>query len=293
MERSDVSKYQRVQLLLLQYFDSVCKKHSWNYYLVFGSLLGAIRHKGFIPWDADIDVAMMRDEYEELLNFFIDNPSPDFFLDCWKTDPAHLSPHAILRIKGSHVHYSVNMSSRYKPVCDGIYIDIFPFDRVVSNDDHLKKQLKQIGIIHRIISLKAAPIYETTSTVSKMCKKAVSFLLSPITFRALHKREDVIMMRYNKADYCYVSNLTNPMIQKEGEIYPVECFGTPSTVLYEGLYVCAPSNPKQFLEIRYKDYMSLPPENERWSYLDKVVQAIDFGDSENVLGKYVTGIEQH
>ena len=73
MNRRDIARYQNVQLSLLKYFDGICKKQCWNYYMVFGTLLGAVRHKGFIPWDADIDVAMMREEYEKFIEYYINN----------------------------------------------------------------------------------------------------------------------------------------------------------------------------------------------------------------------------
>ena len=290
MDRSEIARYQNIQLSLLKYFDMVCKNNSWNYYMVFGTLLGAVRHKGFIPWDADIDVAMMRSDYEAFIDYYINNAHPDLFLECWKTDPAHLSPHAILRIKDSHVYYNIKSSSRYAQKYDGIYIDIFPIDAITENNKLLKKQLSQIRTIQRIISLKAAPIYEGTSDLSRVCKKIVSYILTPVSFRFLHRCEDAIMKNNNNKGYTSVSMLTNPEIQKEKEIYPVSCFGNPTLLAFEDEYFFAPSNYIQFVEIRYKDYMKLPPENERWGYLDKIVRKIDYGNSENLIQKCIESV---
>ena len=62
MDRAYIRKYQMAQLRILEYFDAVCRENRLTYFLVFGTLLGAVRHGGFIPWDADIDVAMYRED---------------------------------------------------------------------------------------------------------------------------------------------------------------------------------------------------------------------------------------
>ena len=201
MQRSKIRKYQLAQLELLKFFDNKCKEIGLDYYLVFGTLLGAVRHGGFIPWDADIDIAMFRDHYEKLKDYFLMQPVPELFYQHYETERNHLSPHAVLKIKGTHVYYNRQYLGKYKPRYDGIYIDIFPIDNVLPDESKQLRQSGQIAKIRRIVSLKAAPIYASqTSFVKRFGKRIVSTALAPISLRHLYGKVDLIMQKYNHVE---------------------------------------------------------------------------------------------
>ena len=114
------------ELDLLIEFDRICKKYSIRYFLVGGTLLGAIRHKGFIPWDDDIDVGIMREDYELFLKVCPKELHKDYQLCNWDNDNFPL-PFSKLRIKGTQL---IEESSMDTDINKGIYIDVFVFDKV-------------------------------------------------------------------------------------------------------------------------------------------------------------------
>ena len=122
----EMKKVWAVELDLLSEFQRVCKLHDLKYSVCGGTLLGAIRHKGFIPWDDDIDVMMMRDEYEKLCKLADEFKHPYFF-QTEETDPGSLRGHAQLR--NSETTGILKRELKFKrPFNQGVFIDIFPLD---------------------------------------------------------------------------------------------------------------------------------------------------------------------
>ena len=114
-----------VELDLLHELDRVCKKHGLTFFADSGTMLGAIRHKGFIPWDDDIDVAMMRDEYEQLCKIAGEEFSYPYFFQTEYTDHGTLRGHAQLRNSMTTAVLKDENHTQY-PFNQGIFIDIFP-----------------------------------------------------------------------------------------------------------------------------------------------------------------------
>lgn len=280
MERTEVRKYQLAQLELLKLFDGKCRELGLDYYLVFGTLLGAVRHQGFIPWDADVDVAMFRKDYEAIRSYFVSHPMPELFYDHYETEKNHLSPHAVLKVKGTHVFFSRQISSKYKPQYDGVYIDIFPIDNVLPDEAKQLAQSHRVAKIRRLVTLKAAPVYgEQTSTIKRIGKRMVSTMLAPLSFRHLYTKADRIMKKYDGMETEQVAILTDPRVFKK-QLFPRTVFGKPKTVCFENCSFMVPQNAEEFLAIRYGNYKELPPESERWRYVDEALKEVDYGNTE-------------
>lgn len=125
-----------VELDLLKQLDDFCQKHDLTYYLSGGSLLGAVRHKGYIPWDDDVDVMMYRKDFDKLCQL-ADFQEPYFF-QTNETDPGSMRGHAQLR--NSETTAILESERRYKyPFNQGIFIDIFPLDNVPDDLDERKE----------------------------------------------------------------------------------------------------------------------------------------------------------
>lgn len=280
MDRKDARRFQLSQLALLKRFDEITKKLDLDYYLVFGTLLGAVRHKGFIPWDPDIDVAMHRDQYEKLREYFTEQPEEDLFYEHYTNEPNHISPHAILKIKGTKIVYNIERSSRYPLQHDGIFIDIFPIDPVDEDKKKQQKQVARISKLKRLVVLKAAPTYgEKTSTLKRIGKTVVSLALSPVSLFKLNKDADDTMKLYDdQKNSRSVAILTDPHVF-EKQLFPRECFMTPKRLMFEDAEFSCPSDPDMFLTIRYGDYMKLPPEDQRWGYLENAIKSVDYGEN--------------
>ena len=124
-EGTQLRKHQLKMLEMLKYVDELCRKHDIPYYLSGGTLLGAVRHQGFIPWDDDLDIILMKKDFRRLLNVLRNEPSVDYVLQCHQTDPYYIAPYAKLRMKNTQIReWNENdIYYRYR----GIYIDIFFF----------------------------------------------------------------------------------------------------------------------------------------------------------------------
>lgn len=273
MDRNKVQLLQNAQLDILMYVHDVCSRLGISYFLMFGTLLGAIRHAGSIPWDADIDIAMFRDDYERLKQYFCENDHQRYFYSDYTTYKHHIAPHAILIDKKSHIEYSKKTQMKYAPAYDGIYIDIFPIDRTTSNRRLQQKQARSLMSVRQIINYKMAKFYEgKTTAVQKAAKQILSGLLKPFTLRFLGGCIDKIQRRYESCDSdCYVIPTDNTCFDR---IVSKDYYFPPRSVLFSGKQVFIPAKTEEILKQRYGNYMELPPEEERWSYLDHVISDV-------------------
>jgi lipopolysaccharide cholinephosphotransferase len=116
-----------VELDMLLKFDSICKKHGLTYFLMFGSLLGAIRHQGFIPWDDDVDVGMPRKDYDKLLTLTDEFEMP-YFLQTPYTDEGYYYSYA--KIRNSNTS-GITQQFRFQEINWGLMLDVYPIDNFV------------------------------------------------------------------------------------------------------------------------------------------------------------------
>ena len=276
MEQTEIRRFQLSQLELLRETDALCRELGINYYLIGGTLLGAVRHGGFIPWDADIDIAMRRKDYEAFRSYWASHTDGKYFYEHYTTDPNHWGPHAILRKKGSHIHYVRRDKEKYQPLCDGIYMDIFPLDEAPKQKWLQKLQARSIRIIYQICEQKVARIYaDNISKLKRARKKIVQFVLSPFTFRALGRLRDWIMQWSNgRGDGHLVSMASHYSYKKQ--YMAEEIYGAPVEIAFEGEMRLAPAQIDLYLKQLFGNYMELPPENKRFSELNTIV-SVDYG----------------
>lgn len=139
---SEMKKVWAVQLDLLVAFDKVCKKHHITYFASSGTMLGAVRHKGFIPWDDDIDVMMLRSEYEKLCKVAVHEFKQPYFFQTEQTDPTSARRHAQLRNSLTTAILKSELKKKYH-FNQGIFIDIFPLDAIADDDRRFERQAKK------------------------------------------------------------------------------------------------------------------------------------------------------
>lgn len=135
-----------VELDLLAEFDRVCKKHNLKYMAIGGSLLGAARHKGFIPWDDDIDLAMFREDYDKLCTIGINEFKHPYFLQISDV-PLEEKPFLadMIRLRNSETTAIMSMEYKYAPqINHGIFIDVFPIDNYPDEEKLRIRQLRNI-----------------------------------------------------------------------------------------------------------------------------------------------------
>lgn len=261
-----IREYQLAQLELMKMVDELCSELNLTYYIIGGTLLGAVRHDGFIPWDPDIDIAMPRKDYETIRNYFDENESERYFYQHYSTEKNHLSPHALIKIKDSHVMFK-SADTPYKPKYDGIYLDIFPLDNAPLSQKLQKRQMQRIKWLKKIIYFKAGYTYPSNNLITIIMKKCISVLLTPWSFSFLNKKLDKTMQKYNgKSSEYWVSMASHYSYWKQ--LMPKSIYGKPERINFEGLSLLAPAQTHDYLTRIYKNYMELPPEEQRNAILD-------------------------
>lgn len=279
MDVCDVRKYQMAQMELLEQTDRICSELGIGYYLIGGTLLGAVRHDGFIPWDADIDIAMVRGDYEKFRQYWATHESHRYFYQHHTTEPNHLSPHAILRIKGTHVVMKSRLSEKYRCAEDGVYLDIFPLDEPPVSRFAQKRQMKALRRIRRVIELKAAYTYGNTGKMKKLLKKILQLCLLPVSLPALNRALDRCMRRYTGTNPGYLVSMASHYSYWK-QLMRADIYGQPRRIRFEDGMFLAPAKTEEYLERIYGDYMKLPPEEKRYSDLQNIAY-IDYGMKDN------------
>lgn len=242
----------RIQFNLLVKLDEVCRKHGLTYYLAYGTCLGAVRHKGFIPWDSDIDVLMPIDDAKKLpgLQFeFGDN----VFVQCKKTDPGFRSIAYKLRDSTTTCIWPLYKDDRFN---QGISIDIYPFYNKPSNRIQLQLNIWR-SYIYRVLVAERGPVNH-----SKISKQIGEFILG------VYHDENKRKLKIEKLEH----KLTDVPMGKEildyfgldiklfsAISYDRAWFGTPKEMEFEGALFYGPSEPEKYLKKRYGDYMKMPP----------------------------------
>ena len=142
MKEMSLQEIQQVSLDILKDVHAFCEKHKIRYSLAYGTLIGAIRHQGFIPWDDDIDLMMFRSEYDKLCEVATKEFEKPYFFQTEYTDHGSLRGHAQLRNSMTTGILKSELPWRY-PFNQGIFMDIFPLDNVIPDQGLFEKQAKE------------------------------------------------------------------------------------------------------------------------------------------------------
>lgn len=270
------------QLDLLVELKRICDENEINYFLVGGTLIGAIRHNGFIPWDDDIDVGMLREDYEQFITACKTQLNQEYGLYDWYIDAASPIPFLKLKIKGTHYREGLAENTN---VNDEIFIDVFPFDNAPDSIILRNFQGVEIYLLKKILLLRCGYTIEKNSGVAK--KAAYKVLNTVSKVRSIKKWKltcDRIMKRYN-------SKLTTHVVNMCG-VYSYKKEMKKRTILektilhnFEMYDMCIPAEYDQYLREVYGDYMQLPPESQREGRHQ--VTTIDLGDY-RVLSHLIT-----
>ena len=258
-----------IQLDMLVKFDRFCSENNLRYFLDSGTALGAVRHSGFIPWDDDVDVAMPREDYERLVELGSAALPDNLFLQTYETDLNYMCPFGKIRLGNSFFPDIDVERMKYQ----GIYIDVFPYDRIPSNR------------IRAALRIRISRLLWFVCTFSRRKYPGKNILLrtvSVLTHRLsddgklkLYRFYDKFCGKFNLKDtgcwtcYCWNMSQHNIYIFKDSDLFPTEA------VPFEGKELKGVHDADSYLTGMYGNYHILPPEEKRKNHLKGRTFSID------------------
>lgn len=263
-----LEQVKKIELEILKVVSSILDKHNLTWYLIYGSCLGAVRHNGFIPWDDDIDVGLLREDYEKAKIILIDELPRDYLLCDRLTETDY--PYNYFKVRKNHTAF-VHSGDEKLNIHQGIYIDIFPLDYCPSNLIQFNKIYRKTKVIRQLIDFKCMN-YMRQGKLRPIWQLPIIFI-SHMTINKLMLQEklDALLTSYNKKsdDVCsYLGDYGEKARSK------TEWFGKGKEVLFEGLKCRIPLKYDSYLSKMYGDYMKLPPKSQRRSHHDCIYLSI-------------------
>lgn len=246
-----------IQLNILRYFVSFCAEYNLQYFIAYGTLIGAVRHKGFIPWDDDIDIQMPRNDYERLIRSFHHSHDSRYCL----VSPYDLNAkHTYIKLIDKST-IKIEEGVKYKDDYLGIDIDIFPLDGQPDSHEEYDKEYKKAMSLYK-------KLYLLQTDYRGNFK---SRILLPV-YRLFLGSRNSIQNKIDKLLTCnkyeeskYVGDLSNwYMYYNDRQLK--EDYESGILVDFEGMKVCAPVGYDRILKTIYGDYMKLPPKEEQMTH---------------------------
>lgn len=261
-EGSILRMAQKKMLEILIVVDEICKKNNIPYWIDYGTLLGAVRHGGFIPWDDDLDITILKKDYKRFAKIVQKELPPSLVLQDWKNEKKLFVKMG--KIRDLNTYYDDGIAERGGMKYQGIFIDVFPVDFIPSYS--IKKKIDFLyGKSFRRLRRKG----------DNKLNYILSFLILPIAmFLELISKTIVLFSKKTLLSNIY-GGLNLPVYHHVNDIFPLK------EIEFEGVLFQAPNNHHEFLKSIYGDYMKIPKKENRKIH----AREIDFIDL-NMSEKY-------
>ena len=259
MDNKTIEIVQQKQFEILIDIDRICKKLGTQYFLCCGTLLGTIRHKGAIPWDDDLDVGFLREDYEKFIDGAEKELDMRFFLQTWHSDECYALPHCKIRDKYSHY---IETANKFSGCADGISVDVLPFDNVPNGK--LLRYLHGITLynILNVIKVKRRWTFIENDRVGFL-KKCIYVLVAKLSNdKDLIRLYERLVITFNRKDnMVFVSDTAGldyfRFVEKRSRYIDL------TKGEYRGIMFSIPKEYDAILSNSYGNYMCLPPFEDR------------------------------
>lgn len=254
MDKYILRKVQLLELEILDEIVRICSKYKLNYFFIAGSLIGAIRHKGFIPWDDDLDIAMPREDYEKFIKICKNELNNRFFLDASEVSYKYYRLAAKIRI--NNTIYMQKDLIKYQGH-QGIWVDILPLDDT-NNGKKLKFQAYAKSLLEVAIEYKC----KVDISEKKLWKKSISIFVSILPLRFLKFLQKKIMTFDNNKNYEYFVNLASKYDFKK-QTFRKKDWIPAKKMFFENKEYNVPNNYDNILRSVYGNYMEIPSKDKQ------------------------------
>lgn len=250
-------------LEMFKWFHEFCKDNGIRYYALGGTMLGAVRHKGFIPWDDDIDVGVPRKDYEKIRRISATLPDGRYCFEFPDTQSeVFATPYAKLYDTGTLL-----IENYYKPYKRGIFIDIFPLDGTGNNYKESCKYFKQLKAGYNLFMTKVAAINKKRAPIKNAAIVFARLIPdSLLSARSLRLKLDKKAALKDFDKMLYGGNLFGNWGIKE--IMKTSIMGKPKEYEFNGITIYGAENYDEYLSLLYGDWRQLPPVEKRVSHHD-------------------------
>lgn len=275
---NDLRKLQLAELYMLKDIANICEANGIKYYITAGTLLGAVRHKGFIPWDDDLDITMYRKDLQKLTSLLRSEYKEKYFVQSFDTDKNYTRYITKIRLNGTK---QVEEIYENDDINHGIYIDIFPLDHTTKSGG--------IGLAIRGKILRLLFAYKTTkhtkSWKTSKFKQIVINILKPITYlipdSLINKAFDYCCSKTDVEGAKYTTSFASHYLWNK-QMFPNEVYGEGVKIVFEDGKFIAPTKYLILLEQLYgPNYMDIPDEHLRDS--GHILQKIDLGEYDKII----------
>lgn len=257
-----IKETQQVSLEILKVIADICEEQNFRYALIYGTLIGAVRHHGFIPWDDDVDIMMPRPDYERFLKYFKANQHKYPHLKLFNRQECENYPYMISRLSDSR--YEIIMENE-EPYGIGVFVDIYPYDGL----GNTKKEALKYGLKGDHLSSlcyqstrKHFSIETTSSPIRKLVKFPVFVVSKAIGKNYFQDKLEKLAAVKNYDDSKYVGCVTW-LSWGEKDIFLKKWFDETLIVKFDKYKFRIPKYYDKILSHEYGDYMQLPPKEER------------------------------
>ena len=273
MKEQTIRDLQLKILEMMKFIDKVCRENGIVYYICGGTALGAERHKGFIPWDDDMDIFMTPDNYEKFKNVFYNLEQDKFYLQEWKLVDNYVQQ-VKLRYNGTTLIESVYKNN--KEMHQGIFLDIFILHKCPENKFIQKKLYYYSHFIMGVSLTKRdwKPVTKFQKIALILCKLLGRKTILNYMFKQIYKYDSLT----DNYKYCFF--IDRAVFQNA--LFDRELFDTYSENQFEDIVLYGSNNMKKYLTQIYGDYMTLPPVEQR----EKKVHA-EIWDTEKDYKEYL------
>lgn len=272
LNKEELKKLKELELMILSEFDRVCRKYHIHYSLAYGTLIGAIRHKGFIPWDDDVDVMLTRSEYERL-NSIIDNELREEFVyvDSNRNDNYGLS-FGKLMLKDT-IMREVQLENTRIPC--GVFVDVFVIDSISNIELERIESWKRANYIHDILTCRSGYKYNLKGIY------ALAYRIRGYIYKLTKNKQGLNdsfqrnARRYENDKTCLMGVDFGGCCGTKPLYFPLHSFDNYIDIAFEGLKCECISDYDTVLRATYGNYLELPPKEERIPH--HTVSEVDFG----------------